>query len=208
MTLPLILFWGVLLPSSFDVQLNTKIGQLSAMSPMLEHSYLSCFTLIVLLDALSNQQAWYSSWTTAAARFENTTPSVSTSDTGRLCMKKKPRTIASRESHSHRQTEHPTTQHLSAQRSAFVLFQGNMDRSRTARTGLDSTLDSTTLVCLRSWEIHQYLLSFRDPRDRYSTRPVHGVEKNILNCANNVRGSRDLARDHSGGVGAQCSQGC
>ena len=50
-------FWGVLLPSSFDVQLNTKIGQLSAMSPMLERSYLSCFTLIFLLDALSNQQA-------------------------------------------------------------------------------------------------------------------------------------------------------
>ena len=57
LTLPLILFWGVLLPSSFDVQLNTKIRWLSAMSPMLERSFLSCFTLIVLLDALSNRQA-------------------------------------------------------------------------------------------------------------------------------------------------------
>ena len=34
-------FLGVLLPSSFDVQLSTKIGQLSAMSNMLERSYLS-----------------------------------------------------------------------------------------------------------------------------------------------------------------------
>ena len=53
-------FLGVLLqllPFSFEAQVNTKIGQLSAaMSPVLKRSYLSCFALIVLLDALSNQQ--------------------------------------------------------------------------------------------------------------------------------------------------------
>ena len=46
-----------LLPSSFDAQVNTKTGQLSAaISPRRERSYLSFFTLIFLLDTLSSRK--------------------------------------------------------------------------------------------------------------------------------------------------------